>query len=66
MTASVPNARAWQLLNLLADGEFHSGEILAGQLGVSRASVFNALAEVGECDVVLQRIRGRGYRLARP
>ena len=66
MTACVPNARAWQLLNLLADGEFHSGEILAGQLGVSRASVFNALAEVGEYDVVLQRIRGRGYRLARP
>lgn len=66
MTACVPNARAWQLLNLLADGEFHSGEILAGKLGVSRASVFNALAEVGKYDVVLQRIRGRGYRLARP
>src|SRR3989338_7603349 len=66
MTACIPNDRAWQVLNLLADGEFHSGEILAGQLGVSRASVFNALAEVGEYDVVLQRIRGRGYRLARP
>ncbi len=66
MTAGIPNARVWQLLNLLADGEFHSGEILAGQLGVSRASVFNALAEVGKYDVVLQRIRGRGYRLARP
>ena len=66
MMAGSSNARTWRLLNLLADGEFHSGEILAGQLGVSRASVFNALAEVGELGVVLQRIRGRGYRLARP
>jgi len=66
MMAGFSNARTWQLLNLLADGEFHSGEILAGQLGVSRASVFNALAGVGEFGVVVQRIRGRGYRLAHP
>jgi BirA family biotin operon repressor/biotin-[acetyl-CoA-carboxylase] ligase len=66
MTVGILSARSWQLLNLLANGEFHSGEILAGQLGVSRASVFNALTEVGECNVVLHRIRGRGYRLARP
>ncbi len=59
-------SRTWQLLNLLADGEFHSGEALADQLGVSRASVFNALADVADYGVVLQRIRGRGYRLARP
>jgi len=66
MTAGCSNARIWRLLNLLADGEFHSGEIMAGQLGVSRASVFNALADVADFGVVLQRIRGRGYRLARP
>ena len=62
---SIPS-RSWQLLNLLADGKFHSGEILAGQLGVSRASVFNALAGVADFGVLLQRIRGRGYRLAQP
>jgi BirA family biotin operon repressor/biotin-[acetyl-CoA-carboxylase] ligase len=66
MTAGSSNERTWRLLNLLADGEFHSGEILAGQLGVSRASVFNALAGAADFGVVLQRIRGRGYRLARP
>jgi BirA family transcriptional regulator, biotin operon repressor / biotin---[acetyl-CoA-carboxylase] ligase len=66
MTKGFADSRAWQLLTMLADGEFHSGEVLAGQLGVSRASVFNALAGVGEQDVVLHRIRGRGYRLARP
>lgn len=58
--------RTLQLLDLLADGEFHSGEVLAGRLGVSRASIFNSLADVAGYGVELQRIRGRGYRLARP
>lgn len=66
MTKRFADSRAWQLLTMLADGEFHSGEVLAGRLGVSRASVFNALAEAGKHDVVLHRVRGRGYRLARP
>ncbi len=66
MTLGISHPRVWQFLSLLADGEFHSGEKLAEQLDVSRASVFNALADVAEYGVVLQRIRGRGYRLARP
>ena len=66
MTAGFANERTWQLLNLLADGEFHSGETFARQLGITRASVFNALTEVAEYGVILQRIRGRGYRLSRP
>lgn len=64
MTAGFTHARTWQLLNILADGEFHSGEILAQRLGISRASIFNALADVAAYGVELQRIRGRGYRLA--
>ncbi len=66
MTEAVPQARTWQLLNILADGEFHSGEALAHRIGVSRASIFNALVDVAEYGVELQRIRGRGYRLAHP
>jgi len=66
MTKDVIPPRTWQLLDILADGEFHSGEALAARLGVSRASVFNALAGVVEHGVALQRVRGRGYRLARP
>jgi BirA family biotin operon repressor/biotin-[acetyl-CoA-carboxylase] ligase len=66
MTAGMTQARTWQLLNILADGEFHSGEGLARRLGVSRATIFNALADVAAYGVELQRIRGRGYRLARP
>lgn len=66
MKTAIVSTRTWQLLNLLADGEFHSGEVLATRLGVSRASVFNALSEVANYGVLLHRIRGRGYRLARP
>ncbi len=58
--------RTWQLLRQLSDGEFHSGEALGRQLGISRASVHNALADVADAGVLLQRIRGRGYRLAEP
>ncbi len=66
MNTEMLSTRTWQLLNLLADGEFHSGELLASRLGVSRASVCNALSDVARHGVTLQRIRGRGYRLARP
>lgn len=58
--------RIWQLLELLADGEFHSGEKLAQGLQLSRATVFNALAGAEKLGVELQRIRGRGYRLSQP
>lgn len=66
MKTGIVGARTWQLLELLADGEFHSGQALANRLGVSRASIFNALADVAVYGIQLQRIRGRGYRLARP
>ena len=58
--------RAWQLLGLLGDGEFHSGGLLAQYLRVSRASVFNALVEVDAFGIALQRVHGRGYRLSQP
>lgn len=58
--------RAWQLLRLLACGEFRSGTELGRHLGVSRATVCNDLAQVVGHGVVVQRICGRGYRLAQP
>lgn len=61
-----PKPLAFALLRQMADGEFHSGEILAQRLGVSRASVNNALAGIGQYGLALQSIRGRGYRLPQP
>lgn len=64
--ADAPRQLTFALLRRLADGEFHSGEMLAGQFGVTRATVNNALRDVGSYGLTLYSVRGRGYRLARP
>ncbi|MBI5890352.1 MAG: biotin--[acetyl-CoA-carboxylase] ligase [Nitrosomonadales bacterium] len=56
----------FELLRLLADGEFHSGQVLAQRFGVTRATVNNALQDVESFGLTLYSVRGRGYRLARP
>lgn len=56
----------FSILRLLSDEAFLSGEELAHRLGVSRASIWQALAPLEEAGLSLQRIRGRGYRLPRP
>lgn len=61
---TVPGNLTFTVLRLLADGAFHSGETLARQLGMSRASVHNALQNVGDYGLILHSVRGRGYRLA--
>ncbi|MEA5445209.1 biotin--[acetyl-CoA-carboxylase] ligase [Gammaproteobacteria bacterium AB-CW1] len=55
-----------RILVALADGEFHSGEALAGALGVSRAAVWKHLEALAEAGLGLDRQRGRGYRLTHP
>ena len=47
----------------LADGRFHSGEALAGELGVSRSAVWKAVRALRELGVTLHAVRNRGYRL---
>lgn len=54
------------VLRLLADGEFHSGEEIAQELGVSRASVSNALKDMDQAGISLYKVRGRGYCLPDP
>ena len=64
--ADTPRQLTFALLRRLADGEFHSGEVLARQFGVTRATVNNALRDAGSYGLTLYSVRGRGYRLARP
>ena len=54
------------ILRLLSDGMFHSGEEMAQQLKVSRASVSNALKTVNNLSASIYKVRGRGYCLAQP
>lgn len=57
---------AYQVLRQLADGGFHSGTALAEGFGISRASVGNAVQDIETAGIEVYRVRGRGYRLARP
>jgi BirA family transcriptional regulator, biotin operon repressor / biotin---[acetyl-CoA-carboxylase] ligase len=55
-----------EVLRLLEDGEFHSGETLGRTLGITRGSVSNALADVDALGLTVHKVHGRGYRLATP
>jgi BirA family biotin operon repressor/biotin-[acetyl-CoA-carboxylase] ligase len=50
-----------QILDLLADGQFHSGEELGALLGVSRAAVWKHLQKLENLGIKLVSIKGRGY-----
>jgi len=52
-----------RLLNLLSDGEFHSGEALGASLGVSRMAVWKHLKALRTMGVDVTVRRGKGYRL---
>lgn len=55
-----------QLLHHLKDGCFHSGQVLADTLGISRTSVANHIAALQQLGLDVFKVKGRGYSLARP
>lgn len=57
-------AQIRRILNLLADGQFHSGEQLGAALGVSRSAVWQTLKRLLDPTLELHAVRGRGYRIA--
>jgi len=60
-------SRQRALIEILADGAFHSGEALAESLGISRSSVWKSLQTLAQThQLEIHAVRGRGYRLARP
>jgi BirA family biotin operon repressor/biotin-[acetyl-CoA-carboxylase] ligase len=52
------------LLEILADGNFHSGEDLGTQLGVTRAAVWKQLKKLESLNIPLSSVKGKGYRLS--
>jgi len=60
------NEQGNRLLNLLADGEFHSGEKIGELLGVSRTSVNNYIKALQEIGLDIYKVPGRGYQSANP
>ncbi|MCW5598720.1 MAG: bifunctional biotin--[acetyl-CoA-carboxylase] ligase/biotin operon repressor BirA [Nitrosomonas sp.] len=59
-------ALTFAILRHLSDGEFHSGTALSQILGVSRASISNALQNLDKFGLVIHKIQGRGYRWVNP
>ncbi|MEQ1636778.1 MAG: bifunctional biotin--[acetyl-CoA-carboxylase] ligase/biotin operon repressor BirA [Methylococcales bacterium] len=55
-----------QLLQLLADGHFHSGSALASYLGLSRSAVWKNTQALLAVGLEVLAIRGKGYRLEAP
>ena len=54
------------LIRLLGDGGYHSGEQLGIRFGVSRTAIWKQLKKLEALDIPLEAVKGRGYRLARP
>ncbi len=54
------------LLQLLADGYFHSGTELAEQLNFSRSALWKQINALEELGVRLLAVNGKGYRLKSP
>ncbi len=51
------------LLDALSDGGIHSGEDLGRELGISRTAVWKHLQKLEELDLVVERVKGQGYRI---
>ena len=54
------------LLNLLEHQNFRSGEDLANQLNVTRATVHNCISRIESLGIKIERTHGLGYRLCQP
>ena len=61
---SQPSVTSLALLRRLADGGWHSGSALAGQLGLSRAAVWKQIQGLSRWGVEIEARRTRGYRVA--
>ena len=54
------------LIGILADGEFHSGEQLGEQLGMSRAAINKHIQTLRDWGVDVFTVPGKGYSLPEP
>ena len=52
-----------KVLEILADGNFHSGEELGEASGVSRAAIWKKVKKLEELGLGIDSVQGKGYRL---
>lgn len=51
------------LARLLADGKFHSGEMIGAAMGISRAAVWSRVGALREIGITVHSVPGKGYRV---
>ena len=54
------------LIAALADGKFHSGEALAGEMGISRTAIWKRIKTLSDLGLDVFSVRGKGHRLSQP
>ncbi|MDH5547315.1 MAG: bifunctional biotin--[acetyl-CoA-carboxylase] ligase/biotin operon repressor BirA [Gammaproteobacteria bacterium] len=58
--------KAYDVLKVLADGKFWSGQKLGQQFGISRTAVWHQIQAIREMGLEVFSVQGKGYRLAEP
>jgi len=53
-----------KIVQILADGEFHSGEVIGDILGISRAAVSGNIKNLSNIGLDIYSVTGKGYQLA--
>jgi BirA family biotin operon repressor/biotin-[acetyl-CoA-carboxylase] ligase len=53
-----------KIVQMLADGEFHSGEVIGDALGISRAAVSGHVKSLSNIGLDIYSVTGKGYQLA--
>jgi BirA family biotin operon repressor/biotin-[acetyl-CoA-carboxylase] ligase len=53
-----------KILNILKDGQFHSGQNLGEALGCSRTAVWKQLQKLEDLGLSIQSVKGTGYRVS--
>jgi BirA family biotin operon repressor/biotin-[acetyl-CoA-carboxylase] ligase len=61
MSLSIP-----ELVAMLADGRFHTGDDLGKHFGVSKTIVWREIGKLAELGLDVHSVRGKGYRLSEP
>jgi BirA family biotin operon repressor/biotin-[acetyl-CoA-carboxylase] ligase len=52
-----------QILSMLSDGQFHSGETIAQKLSLSRTAVAGHMTQLAEWGLDVFKVKGKGYKL---
>ncbi len=55
-----------EVLTLLDNKRYYSGQALAQRLNVTRAAIHNCIVKIESLGILVERIRGVGYRLMQP